>query len=367
MKLSTLHPLVERPGPWASVYVPVVTADESTLRRRDLRARHVQGELRRMGADEGTRRVVDDALSALADERLNSPYVLFAADGDLVCAEPLAEGPPGDAPSVWWSRLPRLTPLLEYAHDEPDCLVAYVDRAGADIELRTPAGRRPVGEVEGKQWPLHRTASADWSERHFQLKVENTWEENAKAIAHALASCQEQTGAELLVLAGDVRERSAVHAHLPAQGFTRVGDSEHGGRARGADGRLLDEDVNRIAADHARHRTDGLLDRFGDGGDGMEHLEALVEAAREHRVATLLVRHDGPDAAREVWTGTDPDQLALRRTDAAALGAEQPFAARADDALLRSAVATGADAVLVPADSAHPVGGLGALPRWTYS
>lgn len=37
--------------------------------------------------------------------------------------------------------------------------------------------------------------ASDWSERHFQLKVENAWEHNAREIAEALAACQEETGA----------------------------------------------------------------------------------------------------------------------------------------------------------------------------
>ncbi|MEU9354555.1 hypothetical protein AB0D65_27145, partial [Streptomyces griseoloalbus] len=44
---------------------------------------------------------------------------------------------------------------------------------GVGTGRRAAAGRRP----------LHRTGSVDWSERHFQLRVENTWEHNAAEIA----------------------------------------------------------------------------------------------------------------------------------------------------------------------------------------
>jgi hypothetical protein len=108
----------------------------------------------------------------------------------------------------------------------------------------------------------------------------------------------------------------------------------------------------------------------------VEGVPALVEAAREHRIDELLIRPDGPDAHREVWIGEDPDQLAVRRTDLKILGEQNSWSARADDALIRSAVATGAPALSVtPATGAAgaagasgeevPVGGLGALLRWT--
>ncbi|MGV9253104.1 hypothetical protein [Streptomyces sp. NPDC003697] len=103
--------------------------------------------------------------------------------------------------------------------------------------------------------------------------------------------------------------------------------------------------------------------------DAVEGVPALVEAARGHRIDTLLIRPDGPEVSRETWVAAEPDQPAGRRTGAQILGESDPVAVRADDALLRSAVATDADVVPVPAEEDGPelpAGGLGALLRWTY-
>ncbi len=76
-------------------------------------------------------------------------------------------------------------------------LVAYIDRTGADFELRSAVlqgggrachGQPAVADAPGEG--LHRVRS----ERHFQLKVENTWEHNAREVAEALAACQAETG-----------------------------------------------------------------------------------------------------------------------------------------------------------------------------
>jgi hypothetical protein len=95
----------------------------------------------------------------------------------------------------------------------------------------------------------------------------------------------------------------------------------------------------------------------------------LIEAAREHRLAELLIRPDAPDTHREVWIGEDPDQLAARRTELRNLGEQHSWPARADDALVRAAVVTNAPVVsLTPVldETGDEVaaGGLGALLRW---
>ncbi|MER6403671.1 Vms1/Ankzf1 family peptidyl-tRNA hydrolase [Streptomyces viridosporus] len=369
MELAFLNPLYERPGPWASVYVDTSRHTENTPHERQLTARAMARELADQGADEATCDAVRRAIEELRHSSEPHGRALFARDGEVVLDPPLARPPQGD----WaqWAPLPRVAPLLELAGEDPVCVVAYVDRKGADFELRSALGRDDADGVTGRQWPIHRTSTVDWSERHFQLRVENTWEHNAAEIADALAVCQEETGADLLILVGDDREQRAVHERLPQRLHDLVVEAPHGTGSR-----LLDEDVERARAEHVRDRAAAELERFlaartpdDEGRAGaVEGVPALVEAAREHRIDELLVRPDGPDAHREVWIGEDPDQLAVRRTELKALGEQQSWAARADDALIRSAVATGAPALSVSAapdarDDA-PVGGLGALLRW---
>ncbi|MGW3989803.1 baeRF2 domain-containing protein [Streptomyces sp. NPDC004830] len=365
MDLAFLHPLYEHPGPWASVYVDTSRQTEDTAHERRLTAQAMAGRLADRGADEATCRAVQGAIEDL--RRSSDPHgrALFARDGEIVLDAALVRPPQG---GDWaeWAALPRVAPLLDLAGEDPLCVVAYVDRKGADFELRSALGRREAGGVSGRQWPVHRTSTGDWSERHFQLRVENTWEHNAAEIADALAVCQEETGADLLILVGEQRERRAVHERLPKRLHGRAVQAPHG-----VGSRLLDEDVERIRAEHEARRAEEELERFraartpDDAGraGAVEGVPALVEAAREHRIDELLVRVDGPDAHREVWIGEDPDQLAVRRTDLKVLGEQHSWPARADDALIRSAVATDAPALSVSTQEV-PAGGLGALLRW---
>ncbi|MCF3961983.1 baeRF2 domain-containing protein [Streptomyces fuscigenes] len=376
MNLAPLSPLYERPGPWASVYVDTSAADQAPTGRSELLGRQICADLAAQGADEATCKAVRDALDAYAldprdrggtgaqdardestGERLGAyghgGRAIFATHGEVVLEPDLATTPPTET-AASWGPLPHVAPLLELAAAEPRCLVVYVDRIGADFELRTTTGRSSLGSADGEDWPVHRTATSEWDERHFQLSVENTWEQNAKNVADALTSKLAETGAGLVVLAGDDRERRTVRVLLPRQLKATVVESPHGGRARGADSRLLDEDIAEAMHAYTQDRTADDLDRFRAGNsltngrlDAVEGVPALVEAAREHRIDTLFVQPDGSDANREVWAGTDPDQISMRRTDTRYLGEPEPFSARADDALIRSAVMTGADVVLV--------------------
>jgi hypothetical protein len=362
IELAYLTPLYGRPGPWASVYVDI-TEDAAH------RQQQWEQELSRLrGADEATLGALREALAAPPPEPEHPGRALFATGGEVVLDVPLAVPPPPPPSSLsCWAALPRVGPLVEFGRQEPTCIVAYVDRKGADLQLRRDRAATAAGRATGWTWPLHRTAaSADWSERHFQLAPDNTWEQNADRIADTLASDMARTGAEVLVLAGEARERHSVHERLPSPLREAVTETSQ----------PLEDDISAAREAYVRSREAETLDRFraglapaGGEVESVEGLPALVSAAQEHRIAELLLRPGGEELAREVWVGREADQLAMRREDAAHLGAPagpEPVLARADDALLRAAVATGAEAVPVQPAEEFPAGGLGALLRWGY-
>ncbi|MEV5428038.1 Vms1/Ankzf1 family peptidyl-tRNA hydrolase [Streptomyces sp. NPDC052701] len=375
MHLSFLQPLFDRRGPWATVYFDPAHNDETGAKQRELSVRQVCRTLEEEGADAATVEALRVALTAVTPAEDPAGRVFFATGGEVVLSHRLSRPPQGQIAS--WAPLPRLTPLLELSGQDPVCLVAYIDRTGADFQLRGAAGPQDAGHVEGERHPVHRTGSAQWNERHFQLKVENTWERNAGEIAEALASAYEESGADLVVLVGDPRERPAVHERLPEAVREVTVETEHGGRAAGSESSALEEAIEEARRQHRRRRVEEVLDRFRAGRvgtdrptDAVEGLPALVEAAREHRIETLLVRPDGPELTRETWVGDEPEQVAVRRAEVQTLGGSDPVPVRADDALLRVAAVTAADVLIVPPSDEEgpdlPTGGLGALLRWTY-
>ncbi|GGR36399.1 baeRF2 domain-containing protein [Streptomyces roseolus] len=375
MKLDFLEPVTTGKGPWASVYVTMGSADEASATRRELSWRELCRSLEEQGADDGTVDAVRTALERSSPDAEHRSLALFASEGRVVLECPLTHEP--GRPDATWSALPHLSPLLELSGQEPACLVARVDRSGADLELHDVGRGRDLGEVEGRDWPLHRASAGDWSVKHFDASVENTWEENAALVAEEIARTCGSVGAEVIVLAGGARECHAVRDALPAELRDVTTISEHGGRAAGADSAHLMADVQAARMDHAARRTEAVLDRFRAGRNAsgrpdaaVEGVPAVVEAAQEHRIDTLLLLGTGPDLNREVWVGDGPDQMAVRRSEAQLLGAGDPRTARADDALLLSTAAAGGEAVVLPGDGegdGTPAGGVGALLRWPRS
>ncbi|WP_328382226.1 Vms1/Ankzf1 family peptidyl-tRNA hydrolase [Streptomyces sp. NBC_00400] len=373
MRLSLLKPVINRPGPWASVYATVPLSTEDAAKQQELTASATTAQLFALGADEATCGAVHEALLMPQEgsRGAHAGRVLFAAHGEIVLDTPLP-GPPA-TPFAAWGPVPRVTPLLAAIGDDPVCLVVRLDRTGADFALVGERSAGNTGRHSRSASPLPRTAAGDPCERHFRTTTENTWEHNAGEIAGAVREAFEKSGAEAVVLIGEARERHLVHEKLPEPLRALTYESAHGGRAPGAESALVDRDIAQVRAVQEREHIAQVADRFrtgaGPGNESAPHaaagIPALIEAAREHRIDTLLVSPHGSDIARQVWVGSDADQLAVRGTELSYLGEEHPAVARADDALVRSAAATGADIVVVRDPDRAPTGGLGAILRGT--
>lgn len=168
MELAFLGQLLDRSGPWASVYLDTSRATEDAAKRQELFRRAIQDQLRGQGADGPTRAAVEEKLAAEPVSGAPPGRALFATAGEVVLDLPLGHAPA--APETTWSGLPHLAPLLTLRGDDAACLVARIDRAGADLELRDGGAAVPLGTAEGRQWQGrgHRSIPADRYEWHYR-------------------------------------------------------------------------------------------------------------------------------------------------------------------------------------------------------
>ncbi|MER8158678.1 hypothetical protein [Streptomyces sp. NPDC094472] len=381
MDVGFLKPLFDRPGPWAGVYMDTSRSTEDAPRRRTLRERFVADQLAEQGADRATCDAVIERLAGEQVARASAGRALFATDGEVVLDLPLATSPIDVVTS--WSMLPRVAPLAAFRGEWPACLVAFVDQAGADLELRDDTGSRPAGRAGRRAHGRgHRSVPADRHEWHYRNRVGNTWELTADRVADELVRQWSDGDAELLILAGDPRERRAVRDRLPEPLRATTEEMRHGSRASGCS-ELLNSEIDHVRAEYARAHLESVLDLFragrgrpggpgpgGHDGDGppssgaAEGVPAVVAAMRSHQAATLLLGTAGGDMRHEVWIGPDADQVAVQRSQARAMGVRTPEAARADDALMRSAAVADTEVLVVPEGLQGPAGGLGAVLRW---
>ncbi|MFJ6211762.1 hypothetical protein ACIQGZ_00190 [Streptomyces sp. NPDC092296] len=381
METGFLRPLLDHHGPWASVYLDTSRETADAAKLQQLRVRAVAESLLAQGADDRTRQAVLDRLTEEAVSRAPAGRAVFAAHGEVVLDLPLDVSP--TAVETAWSALPHIAPLVGLLDDDPLCLVAYVDRGGADLELRHPRGNRSLGSVDGRDFQArgHRTVPADRAEWHYRNRVEEQRKRVAGQVDGELARRFAQSGAELLVLCGDPKDQRAVHQRLPEPLRAATIQVDGGSRGAGASKRLLDQEIIAACEQYTGQRLTEALSRFHAGrgrpgehgalgpdsapGGAAEGVPAVVDAARSRQVAALLLAEQGAYGRQPVWVGPEPDQVAVQRGQVRAMGVPDPVSVPAGDALLRCAAAADAEVLLVPDGVPGPAGGLGAVLRWS--
>ena len=375
--LQTLDPalseIFEQTGPFVTVWLDATRSTENGAREVELRWADVRSELA-AGAtdvDEATQAAIGEAILA---DRTSGPHGLLvvAAGGRVWLAAPLRETPARSTATV--APLPRLMPYLADRALGLPHLVVVADRTGADILVVDSGGRTAHDTVEGStEYPLHRTATADWSERHFQLRVENTWESNARDVAEAVQRHVARDRVRLVVVAGDVRARSLVADELGRLSGVSVRVIEEGGRAAGSSTDALERAVHDQVLHEIWHERREVLAHLQQNLGRREYavagVQPVIEALRAAQVDTVVLADD-PSSTITAWVGPEATQFGLaERADqeTTAFGLSGTEVDRFDSALVRAAAGTGAQLVITPGQHEYLPDGIGALLRYDPS
>jgi len=197
--------------PFTSVYLPLDQTAADAAHQRDVGWRHLRDDLVAQGAP-------DDALDAVGDlvlaERHGATVAVVADADGRTLVRPLRE--PLAHPVAVHGPLPHLGPLVAFAQSEPVYVVVLVDRRGADIVTVVDGVTIAADEsVDGDpDAPIRKVAPGGWSQRRYQQRAENTWEDNAAAVADEVAEVARRSGAAVVVAAGDDRARALLDEHL---------------------------------------------------------------------------------------------------------------------------------------------------------
>jgi hypothetical protein len=366
MRLSFLRPLIDRPGPWASVVLDATHETEDATKALELRWRAAREELAGKGADGATLSALENAI--INHDPLPGRYWLaaFASHGEVAMVEPIVATPADHVAA--FGPLPHAMPMVAGYGEQVAWLRVVVDRLGADLEGATAGGVPRKGEVTGHYlYPVHRTKGGGWSQSRYQRSAQMTWEHNAKEIADAVADLATEMMAEVLIVAGDQHARHYLIEHLPEWWQKRYIESDIGSRAHNARPEPLDDFTLRSVARLADQHIADVLERFKiqrahDAAAEMG-LEAMVTALQRCQVDTALLINDLSSTAH-VWVGEAPHEVAMTEQELTAMGVQHPQRVRADAALLRALAATEANLVLVTPDEIDLDGGVGALLRY---
>ena len=360
-ELTQLKHLYELPGPFVTVQLDATRSTQSGEHEVELRWRGVRERLANGGADAAD---VDAVGTAVAEDREAGPHglVVVASGGSVVFAGKLDDPPAHDTAAV--SRLPHLMPYLAGRAQHVPYLLAVADRTGADISIWPHRGNARDATVDGDRYPVHRTGRDDWSEWHFQNRVENTWEANARDVVDEVVLRANDAGVELVVLAGDERACALIRAGLDTAGAPPV--AEVAG-ARGEGGGPLDDAVRDAVLHHVWARRRELLEHLQQNLGRERYAAAgvpdVVAALRQGQVDTVVLSHD-PSSTLRAWVGPQPLDFALSKEDMLATGVADPVEDRLDAALLRAIVGSGARLLVTPNAHDYVADGIAALLRY---
>lgn len=355
--LDQLSDLYAQNGPFASAYVEVSRDLESGNQIVELTAREAANTLTAAGAPQSVADQVEEQLSASTHQPAPiSRFVVASQTGVLL--DRLTRTHRAQ-PTVSWGPLPDVTGWLADLQQVRPFILALIDREGGDV---TSYAADAIGVTQestvGEESPyVHKVRSGGWSQLRYQHTSENVWRSNAAEVAEEIGR-QLRHGPELVLLAGEVKTRTAVRELLAESMSADVVELEHGGRAVDGGDDALAAEVEatiqgRVVADTlaAVHQ---LRERMGQGRSMAVGVRDVADAFVRGQVDTLLL---DPDAAAE---------FELRPADhpGLVLGAAPLDAAlRADLALVAAACLTSARLVISPT---RTLGGapVAALLRW---
>jgi peptide chain release factor subunit 1 len=385
MVSELLRPLLTTRGPFASVYFEGSHDTQDAAAHLDVRWRGLREQLVEQGA---ARSVTADIERAVMDLRppigRGGRALIAGADGVVVNKHLLR---PPAATVVRVSELPYIVPIVEHDFKYPNYLLVTVDHTGADITVHTNSTLRDE-TVDSGGYPVHKASGAETAGYGYpQLRTDEAACKNLRAVADRVSELVDDTTADAVFVAGEVRPRSDLLAALPDRIAERAVSLQVGARHSGNG---FDEVQQDIHAQFLKQRLDVIGDvarRFEAevgrrSGLAAEGLGAVCSALGQGAVETLIIGDIGGDTvvADEDLRIIAPNAIVLAEKGAAAFGfpygpnaivvAEQGAAAaktvRADEALPLFAVSIGASLVRTD-ERIAPADGVGAVLRYALT
>jgi peptide chain release factor subunit 1 len=385
MVSELLRPLLTTRGPFASVYFEGSHDTQDAAAHLDVRWRGLREQLVEQGA---ARSVTADIERAVMDLRppigRGGRALIAGADGVVVNKHLLR---PPAATVVRVSELPYIVPIVEHDFKYPNYLLVTVDHTGADITVHTNSTLRDE-TVDSGGYPVHKASGAETAGYGYpQLRTDEAACKNLRAVADRVSELVDDTTADAVFVAGEVRPRSDLLAALPDRIAERAVSLQVGARHSGHGFDEVQQDIHAQFLQQRRDLIGDVARRFEAevgrrSGLAAEGLGAVCSALGQGAVETLIIGDIGGDTvvADEDLRIIAPNAIVLAEKGAAAFGfpygpnaivvAEQGAAAaktvRADEALPLFAVSIGASLVRTD-ERIAPADGVGAVLRYALT
>lgn len=346
MDLSALRSVYEHDGPFATVYLEGRSPGEDAATQVRLRWQALRERLVSAGAQAAPLDAIEEALRQHpAGEEQSSGRVLVAA-GTQVLLHEAWDAALGAGDNAHWGELPELGAYVREADRAVRELVVVAGDQGAQVRQEVVAQQHTPQDIDanavegGAGKRVHKPRRGGLSHNQIRRHADEKIRRNAKDIAAHIHRVARSFRPRLLVLAGEVQDRTAVREELPDDLANIVVETDRGGRGdEDPDDPTLTNELVRLAeaevSDHAEQRTERLRAGLARG-ESVTGQQSVAQAAEAGAVDTLLLEPDQHSPAETYL-------LKLCAQSSSAAGLVSPEADLPDGvgALLRFPVPTG--------------------------
>jgi hypothetical protein len=358
---ADLRSLLEREGPFISLYLDTQAASEDGPEQINLRWRALREQALENGADENSLKLLDDLIPNV--QQKGDGLVAFVEGSSLILRRYLSRSIP-DRISV--GSLPDLTPLLAWQQDNPRYAVVTADREGGDIHVVTGDTVEESQTVEGTDDEIRKVAPGGWSQRRFQQRAEDSWDQNAKQVAQELDKIIQTEDIDFVVISGDVRAIQFLKDNVGQRAGELIVELEKNKEVGIED---LQDELQTVVAAHVAQNTEQTLAKFqeerGQQDLAVEGIDATFDALRQAQVNVLLIAPDRIGGT--AWfSPADLTQASSSKNALTNYGITDAVDGPLDAVLVRAAFGTGARVWVLPdlSDEHGPAQGVGGLLRY---
>lgn len=374
MKLAHLQDLYEQPGPFVTVYLDTSGDAEDASKAIELRWRSAREQLREQSADDASVQAVEDTIRDHEWRTGRRGQVIVATEGVIVLNDELPDPPTefSDDELAHFGPLPHLMPYLRLRGARIPHVIAIVDHVGADVTTVNALREAEQTSLQGGDNPLHKSHTAgEGNEQRHQNAVEEQWQRNAGQAADEITKQARRIGADTVVLAGDVQQRTLVRERLDKGLQDRVVETEASHRARGASDESLQKEVSEAVQNALDARVAETLQEFeserGAQKRAAEGWQATVAALQREQVQTLLWTEsaESPEGVTNLAVGPAASHVARDENELKSMGVGEIQSVPASAAVVRALAGADAELVLVDAQQIELAEGLGAVLRYS--
>jgi hypothetical protein len=309
MRLAEIRHVYEEEGPFATVYLEGRSPAEDATEQKRLRWKGLRERLESQGATAGALDLLESALrSDAAGEVEANGRILVATDSAIVLDAPW-DAALGSGDNAHWGVLPELGAYVREAAQAVRTLLVIANQQGAQVRQEVVSEQHEPREIDaesvkgGAVEGVHKPRGGALSHKQIQRRADESVGQNAKDIVRYVSRVADDFRPRVLVLAGEVQARTALHHHLPEELSHLVVDTGRGGLGENASDEALTDEVLRIAGEEQTRAAEHDLDRLREGM--AHHLavqghESVARAAELSAVDTLLLEAASP-ASREAF------------------------------------------------------------------